>query len=61
MNKPKITPAPGGEYSTTQVGDYIETCWFGNDGSSHVIARTYFSEIAAAHVAGQTYRPGDNG
>lgn len=50
MNTPHITPADGGEYSTIVIGDMIETCWFGSDGTSRVIARTPIATIAREHV-----------
>ena len=55
MNKPYITTRPNGEYSTVVLPDGgIETCWFGNDGSSKVIGRYLppsLSTVAYGHIA----------
>lgn len=47
-----LTSRANGEYSTTEVSGMIETCWFGDDGSSRVIGR---SMIPSQETAG-TYR-----
>ena len=52
IGKPHITRVEGGEYSTLQVGDSIETCYFSNDGSSRVVSRTPIATIAREHIAG---------
>lgn len=57
MHKPHITPAENGEYSTVQIGDYVETCYFDKDGSSRVIARTLLAEIAREHIGRSTWHP----
>lgn len=57
MDNPHITPADNGEYSTVRIGDYIETRYFDNDGSSRVIARTYLAEIAREHIERSTWHP----
>jgi hypothetical protein len=48
--KPLITRRCGrGEYSTvTLPNGVIETCWFGDDGESRVIGRTYPRTLANA-------------
>lgn len=49
MEKPFITRRSGGEYSTvTLPNGVIETCWFGDDGSSEVIGRSYPQTLASA-------------
>ncbi len=50
MYKPYVTTVTAGEFSTVQVGEYIETCYFGNDGSSRVIGRTPLSSIQREHL-----------
>jgi hypothetical protein len=54
MDKPIITPAVNGEYSTiTLPGGLIETIFFGDDGSQVFVGRTVMSvrEIANQQIA----------
>ena len=50
MEKPFITRRYGkGEYSTVTLPDgVIETCWFGDDGSSRVVGRSRPLTLASA-------------
>lgn len=57
LHKPHVTRAENSEYSTVQVGDYVETCYFDNDGSSRLIARTFLAEIAREHIERSTWHP----
>lgn len=54
MEKPVITKAVGGEFSTVLLpSGVVETIWFGNDGSQVIIGRTYPFSIrdeAAKHI-----------
>lgn len=58
--KPFITRRHNGEYSTVQIGDIIETCWFGHDGQSEVIGRTFVSLATVAERHIQEYERRDD-
>lgn len=51
-SKPFIVRRNDGEYSTVRIGDMIETVWFGNDGTSETVGRTYsgLAATAEAHI-----------
>lgn len=52
--KPLITRRVDGEYSTAQIGNYIETMWFPDDESEQpfMIDRTYIglATVARRHI-----------
>jgi hypothetical protein len=54
-NRPHITRAPGGEYSTVRLPNgVIETMWFGDDKSQRLVGRTRpesLATVAAQHIA----------
>lgn len=54
MKTQVITKRDNGYYSTIQLSDgTIETCWFGDDGSSEVIGRVWanpLNSIADMHI-----------
>ena len=54
MDKPIIARRVGGEYSTVALPNgVIETMWFGDDGSTRTVGRTYppsIKDIAAQHI-----------
>ena len=48
MNNTLITRREDGEYSTTRIGDYIETMWFGDDGDQMFVSSTFLNLAAVA-------------